>query len=161
MEREIFRDIKGFDGKYQIGNKGTVKSLVFKKEKILSPFNNGKGYHVVTLWKCGKRKNYYVHRLVAETFLTKETGKNVVNHKDHNTYNNYEKNLEWCTQRENVLYSVDKMKHEKSKCKPTNTGEKYIRKYKNSYRIQIKKLGICKQFKTIEEAKEYKRLVMI
>lgn len=168
MSREVFKDIAGYEGKYQIGNKGTVKSLLFvnnktelKREKVLSPFNNGKGYYVISLRKCGKRKNFYIHRLVAEAFLQRENGKNVVNHKDHDTLNNDVKNLEWCTQKENVLFSVDRMKHEKTKCKPTNTGEKYIRKYKNSYRVQIHRLGICKQFKTLEEAKEYKRLVMI
>lgn len=97
----------------------------------------------------------------ADAFLPHEKGKDVVNHKDHNRHNNSVENLEWCTQKENVRLSADRMMHEKTKCKPTNTGEKYISKYRNSFRVQISKKGICRQFKTVEEAKAFKRAVMI
>lgn len=169
---ETFKDIAGFKGLYQIGSKGTVKSLTFRnnrttfeREKILSPTNNGNGYLIVSLNKNGKRKSAYIHRLVAEAFLPREKGKDVINHKDHNTRNNSVDNLEWCTQRENVRFSVDRMKHEKTKCKPTNTGEKYIsrcishKKYL-CYRVTIKQKNICKYFKALDEAIKYRNEVM-
>lgn len=165
---EQWKDIKGYEGKYQISSFGRVRSLLFcnnrvvkERIKLLKTTDSGNGYYVVYLSKNGSHKRLYVHRLVASAFIPNDNCYTVVNHKDYNKHNNNVNNLEWCTQKENVLYSVDKMKHEKSKCKPTNTGEKYIRKYRNSYRVQIHRLGICKQFKTLEEAKEYKRLVMI
>lgn len=172
IEQEIFKDISGYEGLYQISNKGTVKSISFRnnqttfyREKIMNPFDNGRGYLVITLNRCGKKKNFYIHRLVAEAFIQHGIDENVVNHKDHNTHNNDVANLEWCTQKENVLYSAHRMKCEKSKSKPTNTGEKYISLYKSHgkylvYRVQIKKIGTSRQFKTLEEAIAYKREVM-
>ena len=172
MKKEIFKDIAGFKGLYQIGNKGTVRSLVFRnnqtsfeKVRVLKPFDNGRGYLVVGLSKDGKRKNFYIHRLVGNAFLPREKGKDVVNHKDHNTHNNNAKNLEWCTQKENVRFSADKMRHEKAKCKPTNTGEKYISRYMSHnkylcYRLVIKPLKISKQFRTLEEAVLFRDEVM-
>lgn len=166
IKEEIFKDISGFEGLYQIGNRGTVRSLTFRnnkttfeKKRTMKPFDNGNGYLVVSLRKGGKRKNFYIHRLVAKAFLYQQEGKDVVNHKDHNTYNNCFENLEWCTQKENVRLSASRMRHEKSKCRPTNTGEKYVSKHKNSYRLQIKQKGIYRQFKTLEEAREFKRVM--
>lgn len=164
---EIYKDIAGFEGLYQISNKGTVRSLsfrnnqtAFKRVRALTPSDNGSGYLIVGLSKGGKKKNFYIHRLVADAFLLREKGKDVVNHKDHNTRNNSAENLEWCTQEENVRYSADRMRHEKTKCKTTNTGEKYITKRKNSFRVQISRKGIYKEFKTLEEAKAFKKAVM-
>jgi hypothetical protein len=168
MEKETFKDIAGFEKLYQVSDKGTVRSLTFRNNqtaieriRTLTPFDNGKGYLVVGLSKNGKRKNFYIHRLVASAFLPYKKGKKVVNHKDHDTYNNKVDNLEWCTQKENVRYSADRMRHEKARCKPSSTGEKYITKYRNSFRVNIRRKGICKQFKTLEEAKEFKKGVDI
>lgn len=167
-KKETFVDISGYENLYQISDKGTVRSLSFrnnqtKKQRIktISPFDNGKGYLTVILSTNGKRKRFYVHRLVAAAFLPYEKGKDIVNHKDHNTYNNDVNNLEWCTQKENVRYSADRMRHEKAKYKISNTGEKYIRKYNDVYRVCIKSKGICRQFKTFDEAIEFKKRVML
>lgn len=161
---EIWKDIKGHEGFYQISNLGRVKSLKkwcgnvhlskwVNDEKILTPQHNGKNYLYVTITQNKKRKNFYIHRLVAEYFLSNPQRKPVVNHKDFDTSNNTVDNLEWVTQKENIQYSAYKMKHPKSKSKPTNTGEKYIsfRKEQNRYRVCVyrKEIG-C--FKTLDEA---------
>ena len=69
--KEVFKDITGFEGLYQVSNLGRVKSLNYGrtgKEKILSPGNNW-GYQMVSLYKNGIRKQFKIHRLVAETFI--------------------------------------------------------------------------------------------
>lgn len=117
MDKEIWKDIKGYEGLYQISNLGRVKSLKRKvyagrnKErwqngKILSNNkNNGKGYKVVALNKNGISKNKYIHRLVAETFLENPNNYKYVNHKDENISNNCLDNLEFCTAQYNCTYN--------------------------------------------------------
>lgn len=158
---EIWKDIDGYEGQYKISNFGRVKSLlkwdvnkrtfVFE-ERIMKPFPNNKGYLEVSLLKNKNRKNHFIHRLVANAFIPKIKGKNIVNHKDFNFLNNNIDNLEWVTQRENVLYSVKNMKHRKS-ITHSNTKEKYItyRASRNVYRVIIdrKERGT---FKTLKEA---------
>ena len=175
--REIWRDIDGYEGMYQVSNLGNVKSkerrVVNHKsgatriiyEMVMTPWDNGNGYLVVTLSDKHKRKNHYVHRLVAEAFLDREENKRYINHLDYNKYNNNVANLEWCTQLENVLYSSEHMKKPRSKSRPTNTGEKYISKRLNHgkhicYRVCIKRKGIDKSFKSLEEALYFRNEVM-
>ncbi len=86
MEEE-WRDIKEYEGRYQISNYGRVKSLKFNKtnkKKILNLIVNKYGYIYVGLIKKGKRKNFYIHRLVAEAFIPNPENKPEVNHKDGN-----------------------------------------------------------------------------
>ena len=96
---EEWRDIEWYEGIYQISNKGNIRSLgkyqkvhgklIFvERTKLLNPSDNGNGYLIIGLCNGKKRKNYYIHRLVAESFLIKETGKDYVNHKDYNIANN-------------------------------------------------------------------------
>ena len=114
--QEIWKDIKGYEGYYQVSNLGRVKSLNYNhtsKEKILSPAINKKGYYVVSL-----SETTYVHKLVAETFLPNPDNLPCVNHKDENKQNNvvwinedgsidFEKtNLEWCTYKYNINYGT-------------------------------------------------------
>lgn len=164
---EIWKDIKGFEGKYQISNYGQIKSLGrfvndyrggrFKREKILSLTDNGKGYYYIKL----NKKNYYIHRLVAQHFIENPYNHKCINHKDFNKHNNIVDNLEWVSQKENVLYSVKNMRKPKSKCKTTNTGEKYIQKKKNGmYRVNMRFIKIDRNFKTFEEALNFKKEVV-
>lgn len=177
MER--WKAIKGYENAYEVSSHGRVRSLDRKrpvhnrygsvsnrtdKGKEIIPHDNGHGYLYVTLQKNGKKHNFYVHRLVADAFCENRDSKNCINHKDLNKKNNHADNLEWCTQRENVLYSVDLMRKPKKVCKPSSTGEKYIhydtRRKNPRYRLAIKQLKIDKRFKTLEEAIEYKKKVM-
>ena len=116
MENEVWKDIVGYEGLYQVSNLGKVKSLKRKVyagrnrmrwqyERILSNNKtNGNGYIVVSLNKESKSKNKYVHRLVAEAFLENPNNYKYINHKDQNTFNNNVNNLEFCTAQYNSTY---------------------------------------------------------
>lgn len=105
---EIWKDIKEYEGIYQVSNFGKVKS----KRKILIP---AKGeYLKVSLSKNGTQKTRYIHRLVAETFLDNKSNLPFVNHKDENRYNNNVNNLEWCTNKYNINYGNAQKKKAKS-----------------------------------------------
>ena len=104
---ENWKDIPDYEGLYQINENGDVKSINYKntnKEGILKPCINTSGYKMVVLMKNNKRKSYYIHKLVAITFLNhKPCGmKQVINHIDFNKLNNNLNNLEIITQVENV-----------------------------------------------------------
>lgn len=102
--QEVWKDIKGYEGLYQISNFGKVKSLY--SNKILKNGNNGKGYLFVFLCKDKNSKRFYIHRLVAVHFLPLIGNKTQVNHIDGNKNNNKVDNLEWCTNKENLIHSV-------------------------------------------------------
>ena len=167
LKTEQFKDIHGYEGLYQISDRGNVRRLVYINNRIkiertnyLTPTDNGNGYLIVNLYKDGKRKSKYIHRLVAEAFLEKPQGENYVNHIDYNRQNNNADNLEWCTAKQNVMHSSTKMRHEKTICKPTNTGEKYIRDPGDSYRVNRRRMKQDKSFRTLEEAIMFKRQVL-
>ena len=94
---EKWKDIKGFDGVYQVSSSGLVKSLWYKKERILKPGHTRGGYLQVVLCKGGCKFSYYIARLVANHFIVNPMNKKEVNHKDGNKRNNTVSNLEWCT----------------------------------------------------------------
>ncbi len=104
--KEIWKDIEGYEGLYQVSNLGDVRSLKYaggNKVKILKQ-GNVNGYKRVSLHKNNKQKNYFVHRLVAMTFIPNPNNLPLVNHKDENKTNNSVDNLEWCTQKYNINY---------------------------------------------------------
>ena len=110
---EIWKDIEGYEGLYQVSSLGRVKSLSRRdrlnrviQEKILKPQLHRTGYLQVILCKEGKRRSYLVHRLVAETFIDNPEDKSQVNHKDEDKTNNKVENLEWMTARENTNYGT-------------------------------------------------------
>lgn len=115
----IFKPIKDFEDMYEISNYGIIKSvdrnIICKdgqikpvKSRYIRPADNGHGYKFVNLWKDNKQHRYYVHRLVAETFLSNPDNLSEVNHIDNNKANNSVNNLEWC----NRLYNErQKLKH--------------------------------------------------
>lgn len=94
--KEIWKNIDGYDGKYQVSNLGNVKSYKNLKKELCK-----NGYLRVTLYKEGKAKRFLVHRLVANTFLENKSNKPQVNHIDGNKTNNQINNLEWVTSSEN------------------------------------------------------------
>ena len=116
---EIWKPIKDYEGLYEVSNKGRVKSLQRytesynksgeikqnHKEKILKNNIMKSGYVMITLFKNGKPKSYFIHRLVAQVFVPNPENNNEVNHKDENKSNNNFENLEWCTRKYNNVYS--------------------------------------------------------
>lgn len=114
---EIWKDIKGYEGLYQISNLGRIKSLprkyknrAIKKEFIKSMSITPKGYLRVGLSKNNIIAYYSPHRLVAEAFIPNYNNKPCVNHKDCNPSNNVVENLEWCTYKENNSYKLHNAK---------------------------------------------------
>lgn len=107
--QEIWKDVVGYEGLYKISNLGNIISArrnYNKGCKYLTPFENN-GYDRVTLVVNYKRKNYLVHRLVAEAFIPNVEQKEVVNHIDGNKKNNTVDNLEWVTKQENTFHAIN------------------------------------------------------
>ena len=133
MKEEIWKDIPGYEGLYQVSNQGNVISLHSGSKKILSPFVRKNGYTFASITKDKKKKTFSVHRLVALAFLPNPKNYPVVNHKDENPKNNNVDNLEWCTQKYNCNYGNGKWKcaeaHYKA-CACYQNG-KLIKKYKS------------------------------
>lgn len=98
---EIYKDIKGYEGKYQITSWGRVYNV--DRNVFLNPYVHFKGYLRIDLHgKNGKREHKKVHRFVADAFTPNPHGKLQVNHKDGNKKNNSVTNLEWVTNKENA-----------------------------------------------------------
>ncbi len=106
--KEVWKDIQGFEGLYEISNYGNVRSLKFGKIKLLKPAKNKFGYYHVILCKNGQKKEYRVHRLVANAFIPNPLNYPQINHKDENKLNNKVENLEWCNNQYNKRYSCAK-----------------------------------------------------
>lgn len=106
MNEQIWVDIVGYEGDYQISNDGQVKSLKNGKEKMLSLRQRKDGYLDILLSNNGIRKRHQVHKLVAEHFVPGYQEGLVVNHIDENKTNNHASNLEWVTIKQNTNYGT-------------------------------------------------------
>lgn len=120
MENEVWKDISGYEGLYQVSNYGRVKSVgkivngsnqyginfqYFRKDKILKPIRDNWGYLRVSLYKDNIKMAKRIHRVVAETFMPNNHNYTIINHKNGNKEDNSVDNLEWCSQSHNVLES--------------------------------------------------------
>ena len=122
---EIWKDIKGYEGKYQISNYGNVKSLNYHRtgnEKLMKPTLQNNGYFWVML--CKPNKRFLIHRLVADAFIQNPDNLPCVNHKDENKHNNHVDNLEWCTQLYNINYGTCRERIKKSLLNHPDTSRK-------------------------------------
>lgn len=131
VSTEIWRDVVGYEGYYQVSNHGNVRALPRTVERrnntdlslrgrICSKTLSDKGYYTVGLCKNNKMLHFYVHRLVAFAFLPNPNNLNEVNHIDENPINNFvfvnsdgsvdlqKSNLEWCTHRYNMNHGTVK-----------------------------------------------------
>lgn len=101
---EIWKDVKGYEGKYQVSNMGRVKSLLGGKPAILIPQKQNAGYLYVLLYNNGFPECKLIHRLVCEAFLPNPDNLPQVNHKDEDKTNNVLSNLEYCSASYNCKY---------------------------------------------------------
>lgn len=118
--KEVWKDIAGYEGLYQVSNVGNVRSLDRKikcknsvrcyKGKPLANCVDDKGYSRVLLSVAGKHKSVQIHRLVAQAFIPNPLGFPEVNHIDENPQNNCVDNLEWCSKLYNLEYGNGRIK---------------------------------------------------
>ena len=135
--QEIWKPIEGYEGLYEISNLGRLRN---SKGVIKKSQSNGNGYKKVFLYRGGKGKRFFVHRLVAKAFIPNPENKPCVNHIDESRDNNVASNLEWVTQSENAMHGTSPIKmhngivkyweeHPFHNCKPircVETGETYL-----------------------------------
>lgn len=126
MKKETWKDIKGYEGIYQVSDLGRVKSLdriierkngngsFFKKGQIQKLQDNGNGYKYKQLKHNGKSNNFYIHKLVMETFVGQRPNEMVICHKDGDKSNNRLDNLRYDTATEN---NIDQFRHNNKKGK--------------------------------------------
>lgn len=147
---EEWRDIPGYEGKYQVSNIGQIKScartrrgkkdsIAIVRERTLQQRLDKDGYKEVALSSNGKMKYYRVHRLVATAFIPNPLNLPLINHKDENPANNVVDNLEWCDYAYNRNYSIYKVSQKvvcngevfpsiKELCRTLNCDTKGVRK---------------------------------
>lgn len=168
---EIWKDIEGYEGLYQVSDLGNVRSLKFSggnKVKLLKQ-NTNRGYKQVTLRKNGKMKTCKVHRLVAMAFISNPNNYKEVNHKDENPSNNDVSNLEWCTSEYNKNYGTRNERASESKRgkhHSEETKKKISESLKGKYKgkdsphakpilMYNKEGNFIKRFECIHDANEY------
>ena len=129
MTKEVWRDVKGYEGLYQVSSNGRVKSLertfIDKigrercvKECILKPGMDKGGYLRVGLCDGEKRKTFKVHRLVCEAYHENPDNKPQVNHINEIKTDNRACNLEWCTRKQNINHGSRTERVAKARSKP-------------------------------------------
>ncbi len=160
--KEIWKDIEGYDGRYQVSNLGYVRRVhIYRYSepfKVLAIRKARNGYLRVGLCNNSKVKFVSIHRLVAETFIPNPNNYSCVNHIDGNKENNRCDNLEWCTHSYNNkeayrlgLAKISKQKIERMRILGLNSGKKVIQKDFDNNIINIfnstceasRKTGIC------------------
>ena len=144
---EEWRDIKGYEGLYQISSFGRVKSLNYNrtgKSKIMKNGTVKGGYKNIQLSKNGKIKVYLIHRLVAEAFIPNSNNLPEINHKDAIVYNNNVFNLEWCNHYENINEN-NRLTHFYKKVKCITTGEVFssVKEASIKYNIARSSISHC------------------
>lgn len=126
----MWKDIKNYEGVYQVSDEGHIRRVL--KNGKTKPLKECNGVHYNTVCLCKNREKHtvYVHRAVAEAFLTRPKGTTEVNHKDGNKRNNRLENLEWVTQKGNLFHAMNELNHfpfgkpaRKVKCLDAETGE--------------------------------------
>lgn len=154
ITEEIWKDIEGYEGLYQISNLGNVKSLdrevpmpngkiQHRKERIMSKRESTDGYYIAKLNVNNHSRSIAIHRLVAQAFIPNPNNLPEVNHLDTNRKNNCVDNLEWCTHIDNVQYS-SALGHYKGRCgelNPNYNNHALSEKYTNNPELAKEKCG--------------------
>ena len=144
---EMWKDIQGYEEKYQISNIGRIKNKI--NNRLLRPRVGTYGYYKVNLYKNKKVKTIEIHRLVAEAFIENPESKSEVNHIDGNKLNNNITNLEWVTHKENINHAWRTKLFEPVR----KASKRYGKSNPNAKKVyQIKNNIIIGVFDTIKEA---------
>lgn len=161
---EIWKPVKGFEGLYEVSNLGNVRSVdryvmngnrcCLLKGKPKKPYPNSMGYLRAKLHKNGQGKKYFVHRLVAETFIPNPNNLPCIDHIDRNYLNNSTDNLRWCTQKENCNNPLTR---EHTRSKEVNEKRLATKRKKQSCNCEVPVYYIDEQgkkisFKSMHEA---------
>ena len=136
---EVWKDIEGYEGHYQVSDYGRVKSVKFGKERILRSRRDGCGYLQVILCKNGEMKTFRIHRIVAQAFILNPNNLPELNHKDEDKTNNSVQNLEWCDRKYNNNFGTINQRRAEKLSKPvlqyTKSGE-FVREWKSTHDVQ-------------------------
>lgn len=128
---EEWKAIPGYEGLYEVSNKGNVRNV--RRNTLLRLSKNNDGYIQVHLYKNGIRNKFQVHRLVAQAFLPNIDNLPQVNHKDENKTNNNVTNLEWCTAKYNTNFGTRNIRRRETAIKNGSwsglSKEEYHKKY--------------------------------
>lgn len=156
---EIWKDIKGYEGYYQVSNMGNVKSLErtvtksdgvvqIRKERIMSKRESTDGYYIAKLNVNNNSKSIAIHRLVAQHFIPNPDNLPEVNHIDTNRKNNRVDNLEWCTHKDNVRYSADKGHYRNNKFGSNNGRARRVSLYNSNHQLidSFDYIGDCARY---------------
>ena len=100
--KEIWKDVEGYEGLYQISNLGKVRN----KNQLIKSFPDKLGYRNVFLFKSNKKQTKKLHRLVAQAFIENPNNYPIINHKNGIKNDNRIENLEWTTYKNNSIYAV-------------------------------------------------------
>lgn len=157
MSEEVWKDIPGYEGLYQVSTYGRIKALErmrknnrLRKEYILKNHNYKNGYKKITLCDSSmKEKRFFVHRLVAMTFIDNPNHLPIINHKDENPSNNNVYNLEWCTYQYNVTYGGRIRKISGENNKQHKLTKRQVEEIRNNYRFNTHGYGqvsLAKQY---------------
>lgn len=139
---ENWKDVVGFEGLYMVSDLGRVYGV--KKNKILKPYKDKKGYIRANLTDGNIRKNSRVHRLVAIAFINNPNNYDSINHKDEDKTNNKLENLEWCDNEYNNKYGSGRIRASKNTCKKVgqyNLDGELIKEWESL--ISTKQGGFC------------------
>ena len=168
---EIRKKLKDFDFDYWVNQYGIVLKSNKGVIKKLNTYDNGLGYKMVSLKINGKYKLYYVHRLVANSFINNDLNLSEINHIDFDKSNNCASNLEWCTRVYNVRHYHSKspsISYKKSKRKLISYIKEWycidFYKYTNKWRLRINSKGTRKHigyFKTYEDALNKEKMLSL
>ena len=156
-EQEVWKDVVGYEGLYQVSNLGNVYSV--RAKKILKTSTTNGGYKRVVLCRNGVAKAFYVHRIVANSFVDGYIDGMEVNHIDGNTANNSSENLEWVTRSDNIKHSykflerVSPAKHTKIAAKLTDKDVINIRMSTDTYKELAKRYNV--DWRTIYNVKHF------